>query len=104
MGDGFRDSFAANIDDEFGSIYDSNSDVNNMVAPRSRRKNKKSRAVGRKARRRKSIKHGKRNRSRNRSRSRSRSTSGHRSKRKGMSKEFLRQLRKKHGLGEFKRR
>lgn len=60
MGHGYRDSFAANIDNQLGSIYDSDFDDNFMVAPRTRKKNKKSRKMGRKASRRKARRSSKR--------------------------------------------
>jgi hypothetical protein len=98
MGSGYRDAFAEYIDDDLGDFDDSFSTLRSMAPRRSRRKAKKNRAMGSRTHK-KRIKHASRRSPRSRSRPRARH-----SKRKGMSKEFLRQLRKKHGLGEFKRR
>lgn len=98
MGSGYRDSFAEYIDDDLGEFDDSVIDLRSMAPRRSRRKTKKNRAMGRRAHKKKRVKYS------HSRRSRTSKPRGKRSKRKGMSKEFLRQLRKKHGLGEFKRR
>lgn len=90
MGYGRRDSFAENVGDYLFDDDGSDISMDIFEGPRRRRKAKKRRAVARKS---------------NRSRPRKKRTMGTSSKRrKGMSKEFLRQLRKKHHLGEFKRR
>lgn len=99
MGSGYRDSFAANIDNEFGAIYDSVADMDFVPFARRRarrvRKKKGSKKVNVRRRRRMHMPRRRMSTARPRRAGR---------RRKGMSKEFLRQLRKKHHLGEFKRR
>jgi len=95
MGYGARDSFAENVGDYLLDDYDSSINMGMEKAPRRRRKTKKRRTMARRSH--KKVRH---------SRSRKPSAVGrstHKKRRKGMSKEFLRQLRKKHHLGEFKR-
>lgn len=98
MAYGQRDSFAENVGDFLLDGDSANISMDFGRIKRRKRKAKKSRRVGRRT-------HSKKRKVR-RSRSRKSHRAGRKShkKRRGMSKEFLRRLRKKHGLGEFKRR
>ena len=92
MGSGFRDGFNDYIAD--GDFNDDTSFSNPIRTYRRKKKNKSNRKRTSHTRRRKRLPPFKRRVSKSR----------RKSKRKGMSKEFLRNLRRKHGLGEFKKR
>lgn len=99
MAYGQRDSFAENVGD---FLLDSDSADFSMDfgrATRRKRKTRKSRSMGSRTHKRRKVRHSRRKHSR-----KSHRAGRTHSKRKGMSKEFLRKLRKKHGLGEFKKR
>lgn len=97
MAYGQRDSFAENVGDFLldGDSADFSMDFGRVT--RRKRKTRKSRSMGSRTHKRRKVRHSRRVRTRSKAH-------GRRSKRKGMSKEFLRKLRKKHGLGEFKKR
>lgn len=96
MSDGYRDAFIENDNAVIGNSDVGTSLLGRMASRKARRKSRKSRKSSR------SRKSRKRHKKVRRPRRKSRAAS--RRKGKGMSKEFLRNLRKKHGLGEFKKR
>jgi len=95
MADGNRNAFIGGE----GNFFDGDEPNPNMgfsKTPRRRRKTKKRRNMVRRTSHRKA---------RTKKHSRKPSKAGRYSKkRRGMSKEFLKNLRRKHGLGEFKKR
>lgn len=96
MADGRRDSFAENVGDFLLDDGESDFGMDFPKIKRRRKKTKKRRSMGRKSHK-KRRKHSKRRKvTKRKSRSKGK-------KRKGMSKEFLRKLRQKHGLGEYKK-
>ena len=95
MGYGQRDSFAENIGDFLELDGSANVGMASIRTSRSKRKSKKRRAMARPTHRRK--------KSHKRRKVRHHKSRKSHKKRKGMSKEFLRKLRQKHGLGEYKK-
>ena len=94
MGLGQRYGGANFYSDEFGDDFDFSMD--NMASPARRKKRKRNKSVSVS---RKRAKH--HNRRRKHRQSHRKAHPG--KKRRGMSKEFLKNLRRKHGLGEFKK-
>lgn len=83
--------------DYFG-VTDAYDDFDDMAAASYRKPRKRSR------KRSKNSRKSSPKRRRSKHRKRTTSSKGTKRKRKGMSKEFLRNLRRKHGLGEFKKK